>query len=86
MKRDDFVTDLAVKIKIETTVEIEERNATDRVAYAQMIGFLQSLPNRPEAAQLNTLRNFGRSWGMSDANIEMELPATAQELIAQENI
>ena len=51
-----------------------------------MIGFLQSIPWRPEAAQLNTRRNYGRSWGMSDENSEMELPATAQELIAQDNI
>ena len=86
LTKKDFITDLAVKIKIETVVEIEERNQTDRVAYAQMIGFLQAIPNRPESAQLNTMRNFGRSWGMSDAALEMELPQTAQELVAHDNI
>ena len=86
LKKKDFLSDLAVKIKIETKVEIDERNQTDRVAYAQMIGFLQWLPGRSESAQLNTYRNFGKAWWMTDAQIEMELPQTAQELIAATNI
>lgn len=86
LTKKDFVTDLFVKIKIETKVEIEDQKQVDRVAYAQMIGFLQWLPNRSESAQLNTYRNFARSWGLSEAQIDMELPATAQEIIAQENV
>ena len=86
LKKKDFISDLAVKIKIETKVEIDERNQTDRIAYAQMIWFLQWLPWRSESAQMNTYRNFWRSWGMTEAQINMELPPTAQEIIAQENV
>lgn len=84
--RKEFLTDNAIKIKIETQVEIDEKNQKDSVAYAQLIGYLQTIPNRPEASQLNTLRNFARSLNMSAENIKMEIPATAQELIAESNV
>lgn len=83
--RKDFLTDTAVKIKIETRIEIDERKQKDRLAYWQLISYLQTLPWRPAAAQLNTLRNFARSMDMSEENIEMEIPATAQEIIAEQN-
>lgn len=86
IKRKDFLTDDAIKIKIETKSEINDKNLKDRVAYAQLIGFLQSIPNRPQTAQLNTMRNYARAMNMSEMNIQQELPATAQELIAQTNI
>ena len=86
LKKKDFVSTLSVKIKIETKVEIDKKNNTERIAYWQMIGLLQWLPNRTESAQLNTYRNFGRSWWMSEQAIDMELPATTQELIAHTNI
>lgn len=86
IKRKDFLTDVALKIKIETVVEIREKNQTDSIAYWQLIWYLQTIPNRPISSQLNTLRNFARSMNMSDDKIYNELPATAQELIAQSNI
>ncbi len=85
LRKKDFLTDIALKIKIETVVEINEKKQTDRLAYGQLIGFLQSIPNRPESAQLNTMRNYARSMNLSEENIDIEIPMTAQEIIAQEN-
>lgn len=86
LKKKEFISDLAVKIKIETQIEIDEKKQKDRIAYGQLIGYLQTVPNRPIASQLNTLRNFARAMNMSEEDIEIELPATAQEIIAQENV
>ena len=85
LTRKDLVTDMSLKIVIETRIEIEEQKQKDRLVYQQMIAYLQTIPNRPESAQLNTLRNYARSMDMREDLIEMEIPPTVQELIAQEN-
>ena len=86
IKRNDFLTDSVLKIKIETKSEIDTKNIKDRVAYWQLIWYLQSIPNRPETAQLNTMRNYARAMDMWEDIIKQELPATSQEIIAQINI
>ena len=86
LSRKDFLSDIALKLKIETQVEINEKKQKDRVAYGQLIGFLQTIPNRPISAQLNTMRNYARAMDMDEEDIDMEIPLTAQEIIAQENV
>jgi hypothetical protein len=86
LKKSDFISDIAVKIKIETRIEIEEKRLVDQRAYQQLIWILPTLPNRPISAQMNSMRNYARSMNLSEENIDMEIPATWQEIIAQQNV
>ncbi len=86
LNKKDFISDIAVKIKIETKIEIEEKRIVDKVAYQQLVWILPTLPNRPISAQLNSMRNYARSMSLSEENIDMEIPATGQEVIAQQNV
>lgn len=86
LEKKDFLTDIALKISIETVWEINEKKAKDRVAYWQAIWLLQWLPNRPESAIKSTYRLYLKSLDMNPEEIEMQIPTTIQEDIARENV
>lgn len=86
LEKADFLTDIALKIKIETIIEINEKKQKDRVVYWQAIWLLQWLPNRSESAINSTYRLYLKSLDMAPEEIEMQIPTTIQEDIARENV
>lgn len=86
LEKADFLTDIALKIKIETLIEINEKKQKDRIIYWQAIWLLQWLPNRGESAINSTYRLYLKSLDMSPEEIEMQIPTTIQEDIARENV
>lgn len=86
LEKADFLTDIALKIKIETIIEINEKKQKDRIIYWQAIWLLQWLPNRGESAINSTYRLYLKSLDMSPEEIEMQIPTTIQEDIARENV
>lgn len=86
LEKADFLTDVALRIKIETVIEIDEKKQKDRVAYWQAIWLLQWLPNRPESAVNITYRLYLKSLDINPEEIEMQVPTTIQEDIARENV
>ena len=85
LKKEEFLSDLAVKITVDTVIEINERLEKDRIAYWQAIGLLQSV-ERPEAAKNATLRWYLTALNLSPEDIEEQMPQTVQEIIAEANV
>jgi len=81
----EFLTDSALKITVDTVIEIEQRMSRDRIAYGQAIGLLQSI-ERPESAKLSTMRKYLASLNLRPEDIEEQIPQTAQETVAEANV
>ena len=85
LKKAEFLKDTAIKITVDTVIEINERLEKDRVAYWQAIWLLQSI-ERPESAKNATMRKYLASLNLSSEDIDEQVPQTAQEIIADINV
>jgi len=85
LKRKDFLSEKFVRIQVITVAELDKRKDKERVAYANTLPLLQTL-ERPKAAQNYSYRRFLTSSWIPEAQVEIEIPLTPQEIIAIENV
>lgn len=83
--REEFLTDQALKITVDTVLEIQDRLKKEQVTYAQSYALMETL-DRPIASKNASMRNYLRALGMSTEDIYEQVPETAQELVAQMNV
>ena len=85
LKKNDFLSEKNVRIQVITVAELDKRRDKERVAYANTMPLLQTI-QRPVAAQNYSARRFLISSGIPEPQVEIEVPMTPQEIIAQENV
>lgn len=78
LKREDFVLDGNLVLSIETSAQTEERKRKEAAAYVQTAPIILQDPKINEASKRITLRRLMSANGISDEDIDMEVPKTAQ--------
>ena len=85
LRKKDFLSEKMVKIQVITIAELDKRRDKERLAYANTLPLLQTL-ERPKAAQNYSYRRFLTSSWIPEAQVEIEIPLTPQEIVAIENV
>ena len=85
LKKKDFLSEKLVRIQVITVAELDKRRDKERLAYTNTLPLLQTL-ERPKAAQNYSYRRYLTSSWIPEAQVEIEIPLTPQEIVAIENV
>lgn len=85
LRKKDFLSEKMVRIQVITIAELDKRKDKERVAYATTLPLLQTL-QRPKAAQNYSYRRYLTSSWIPEAQVEIEIPLTPQEIVAMQNV
>ena len=85
LRKKDFLSETSVRIQVITIAELDKRKDKERLAYANTLPLLQTL-ERPKAAQNYSYRRYLTSSWIPEAQVEIEIPLTPQEIVAIQNV
>lgn len=83
MKREDFIYDGNLILSIETSAQTEERKRKEAAAYIQTAPLILQDPTINEASKRTTLRRLMSANGISDEDIDAEVPKTSQQKLQE---